>query len=189
MSLFGYLHFELNSFWILLTLYKSRVRPWPWPITPILILKNCFLKDYNLFPAKFYLGFCMSYPILDTKAVHKVKTVKIIFKWQNWRMSVCVDTDFVNMPLIDTRCVFEFDLFFEHLNTCLNPKHIMSQLLIHRKHYKHFIITEQFLPKRSVTLLYPSRFGMTPYWMTKISLTSGEGISSTLNTILCWRIR
>lgn len=34
---------------------------------------------------------------------------------------------------------------FLHLNTFLNPQHNMCQLIIHHKHYKHAVNTEQFL--------------------------------------------
>lgn len=46
---------------------------------------------------------------------------------------------YVGIPLIDTLCIFELGLFFFQLNTFVNPKHIKCQLIIHHKHYKHYI--------------------------------------------------
>lgn len=44
--------------------------------------------------------------------------------------------------------VFKFGVFFFsfHMNTFLNPRHNMCQLIPHHKLYRHFVITEQFLP-------------------------------------------
>lgn len=43
---------------------------------------------------------------------------------------------------------FEFGLFFFlffNVNSILNPKYNMYQLIIHHKHYIHFVITEHFI--------------------------------------------